>query len=121
MTVALSLLVAPTASAKGGGGGGGSGPPATLPADWPASVPVPSGTIQGSTGAAPSEVVALVVDSSYPAVVTSVTALYASRGFTQLPDGTLVFSTPSYRVTVVGSARDHSPTQTNVVIWLQTL
>jgi len=36
-------------------------------------------------------------------------------------NGTMVLSSPSYRVTVGGGARDHSPTRTNVVVWLQTL
>jgi len=120
--VAMGLLAAPTAWAKGGAGGGGGGvPPAALPADWPAAVPVPPGTITGSNGAAPSETVALIVDDSYPNVVASVTRLYTSSGLTQAADGTMVFSSPSYRVTVGGGARDHSPTRTNVVVWLQTL
>jgi hypothetical protein len=121
-TVGLSLLMAPAASAKGGGGGGGgTTPPVTIQADWPAAVPVPTGVVQGTNGVAPSETVALVVNSSYQEVVRSVTALYTSHGFTQVPDGTLVFSTSAYRVTVGGAARDHSVTQTDVVIWLQTL
>jgi hypothetical protein len=65
--------------------------------------------------------VALLVNTSYQEVVRSVTALYVSHGFSQLTDGTLVFSTSAYRVTVGGAARDHSPTQTNVIVWLQTL
>ncbi|MDQ1398737.1 MAG: hypothetical protein QOJ52_3051 [Acidimicrobiaceae bacterium] len=117
-TLGLSLLAAPVASAKGGGGGT---PPAALQADWPAAVPLPAGVVQGTNGAAPSETVALLVNTSYQEVVRSVTALYVSHGFSQLPDGTLVFSTSAYRVTVGGAARDHSPTQTNVTVWLQTL
>jgi len=96
-------------------------PAPTLQADWPAAVPVPAGTIQATSGVAPSETVQLVVNQGYPDVVISVTALYMSHGFTQAPDGTLVFSNSSYRVTVGGRALDHSPTKTTVVVWLQTL
>jgi hypothetical protein len=123
-TLTATLLITPAALAKGGGatgGGGGQVTAASLQADWPAAVPVPAGTIQGTSGVAPSETVALIAEASYPDVAGSVRALYTSRGFTQAADGTLVFSTPSYRVTVVGSARDHSPTRTDVVVWLQTL
>jgi hypothetical protein len=117
----MTLLSAPAALAKGGGGGSGTVVAPSLQADWPTAVPVPAGTITGTYGAAPSETVALVAELSYADVVRSLTALYTSRGFTQAADGTLTFSTPSYRLTVVGSARDHSPTTTNIVVWLQTL
>ena len=112
-------LLAPAAYAKGGGG---VKPPApTLPADWPAVVPVPTGTIVGSTGASPSWTVQVLVNQGYPDVVRSVTALYTSAGLTQAADGTLVFANPTYRVTVVGQNHDHSASQTDVVVWLQLL
>ncbi len=117
-----NLIGSSAAWAKGGGSGGGGGTPApSIQADWPAAVPVPTGTVQGTSGVAPSETVQMVVNQGYPDVVTSVTALYTSNGFVQAPDGTLVFSNSSYRVTVGGAATDHSPTRTTVVVWLQTL
>ncbi len=120
--ISLSLVTSSAAWAKGGGSGGGGGTPTpSIQADWPSAVPVPAGTVQGTSGVAPSETVQLVVNQGYPDVVTSVTALYTSHGFVQAPDGTLVFSNPSYRVTVGGAAADHSPTRTTVVVWLQTL
>lgn len=98
VAIAMSPLVAPAALAKGGGtgGGGGSVAPATLQADWPAAVPLPTGAIQATNGTAPSETVALVAEMSYPDVVSSVTALYTAGGFIQAADGTLVFSTSRY-------------------------
>ncbi len=48
-------------------------------------------------------------------------ALYTAHGFVQAADGTLVFSSSAYRVTIGGAATDHSATRTTVVVWLQTL
>ncbi len=113
--------VAP-ASARGGGGGGGGGgqPPVTLPADWPATVPVPAGVLQQTLGAAPHWILVLVAEGNYPDVMASIRTLYTANGFVEPNPLTApyFFENDLYRVSVIGAARDHSPTQTNVNVYL---
>ncbi len=113
-----------TVSARGAGGGGGGGgggqPPIILPADWPATVPVPAGTLQQTIGASPHWILQLVADGNYPDVVQAIRALYLSHGFTEPnpQSASYVFENDLYRVSVGGAARDHSPTQTIVNVYL---
>ena len=116
--VGLSLLVGPAAFASGAQGG--QVPRPALQKDWPAAVPVPVGIITGTSGAKPSETVGLLAKGSAAQVGHSVVALYKSHGFTQAANGTQVFSTRTYRVTVVERNHDHSATRTDIVLWLQT-
>ena len=111
------------------GGGGGTGAlasgdgrtaPAALQRDWPAAVPVPVGTITGTSGIRPSETVTLVVVGSAQQARTRVIALYKSHGFRQAANGTLLFSKRPYQVTVVVRNRDHSATRSDLAVWLQT-
>ena len=107
-----------------------SGPPAlasagrvprpTLQRDWPIAVPVPAGTITGTTGVRPSETVGLLARGSAPQLDRRVVALYTSHGLKQATNGTLVFANRTYRVTVSLRNHDHSASTTEVVVWLQT-
>ena len=117
-SVGVSLLMGPPAFARGVGGR--HVPRPTLQKDWPAAVPVPVGTITGISGSRPSETVGLLVKGSAAQVGRSVVALYRSHGFTQAANGTHVFTSRSYRVTVGERNHDHSATRTDVLVWLQT-
>ena len=92
----------------------------TLQRDWPRAVPVPVGTITGTSGLRPSETVGLLARGSAAQVGRSVVALYTSRGFRQAVNGTYVFTRRPYRITVILRNHDHSASRTDVVIWLQT-
>ena len=116
--VGLSLLGGPAAFASGARGG--QVPRPALQKDWPAAVPVPVGIITGTSGLRPSETVGLLAKGSAAQVGRSVVALYKSHGFSQSANGTHVFSTRAYRVTVVERNHDHSATRTDIVVWLQT-
>lgn len=116
--VGVGVLAGPPALASGGGGGSFVRP--ALQRDWPVVVPIPAGTITGTSGLRPSETVALLARGSAAQVGRSIVALYTSHGFKQAPNATQVFSTPRYRVTVVLRSHDHSASSTDVAIWLQT-
>ena len=113
--VGVGVLIGPPALASGG-----RAPRPTLQRDWPIAVPVPAGTITGTTGVRPSETVGLLARGSVPQLGRSVVALYTSHGFKQAANGTLVFSRRTYRVTVNLRNHDHSASTTEVAVWLQT-
>ena len=98
----------------GGGGGGGRAPVPTLPRDWPAAVPLPAGTLAGSTGAAPRWSVLLFVGEGAARVQQSTTEFYLSHGFTVDQPGSA--HQGRYRITFVAENRDHSATATNLAI-----
>lgn len=117
----VSGLAAPVAHASGraGGGGGGKAPPPKLPADFPAEVPLPVGTLLGSTGSSPSWSLQLAVSKQnvFDQEVKVVTALYTSRGYVQASNGTLSFTSPAYVVSAIVFNPDHTaPLGTNVAI-----
>lgn len=121
LAACLALPSVAPASARGGGGGGGGGqPPITLPADWPTTVPVPAGVLQQTLGADPHWILVLVANGNYPDVMAAIRTLYTSNGFVELNPQTApyFFENDLYRVSVIGAARDHSPTQTNVNVYL---
>jgi len=117
-------LTAP--SAVPGGGRGRSGRLATgsraaaggLPADWPPDLPVPQGDIMGSTGAAGRWTVLIVAAGSAAQVRRSTVAFYSAAGFTAVSDSVLDKGTR--QITLVVENRDHSATQTNLVIGVTT-
>lgn len=105
----------------GGRAGAGKGSPAAagqLPVDWPPDLPVPRGTISGSTGVAGRWTVLIDAAGSAREVRESAIALYASAGFTAVSDSAL--SRGSRQITVVAENRDHSATRTNLVIGVTT-
>ena len=115
--VGVGLLAGPPALASGGGG------LAVRPAlqrDWPSAVPIPAGTITGTSGLRPSETVALLARGSAAQVSRTIVTLYTSHGFKQAANGAQVFSSRTYRVTVILRSHDHSASRTDVAVWLQT-
>ncbi len=100
------------------GSGGGATPAPTLPPNWPAQIPIPVGTIYGSTGSGPTWSVGIVANGSVSDLNLQIVALYTSNGFTQ-QNGLLVFDSPAYLITAIAENRDHSNTKTNVTVALQ--
>lgn len=94
----------------GGPGGGGASTVATLPAGWPADVPAPPGVIQGSTHAT---VLALAPGSAQTVMLQTVER-YRSAGFVAETDAILHNSL--HRVTINVENRDHSATETFVIV-----
>jgi hypothetical protein len=115
-----------TPSVVPGGGRGRSGRLATgsraaageLPADWPPDLPVPQGDIMGSTGAAGRWTVLIIAAGSAAQVRRSTVAFYSAAGFTAVSDSVLDKGTR--QITLVVENRDHSATQTNLVIGVTT-
>jgi hypothetical protein len=116
--------VQPAPSAAGGGhggrGGGAAGSPAAvgLPADWPPDLPVPQGQIMGSTGTAGRWTVLILVPGSATQVRQSTAAFYSAAGFTAVTDS--VLNRGNRQITLVTENRDHSATQTNLMIGVTT-
>lgn len=100
----------------GGRGGSSTGSPAAgvLPADWPPDLPVPQGSIMGSTGSAGRWTVLILAAGSAADVRRSAAALYSSAGFTSVSDS--VLNKGNRHITLGVENRDHSATQTNLVI-----
>ena len=101
---------------RGGHGGSSSGPAAraALPADFPADVPIPPGALQGSSGSAGRWGVLLLADGPADKVLKTTLDFYVAAGFTA--DGSASVHRGSYRIVVVAENRDHSNTQTNLVL-----
>lgn len=102
----------------GGRHGGGSGDARTatakLPADFPAGVPIPPGSLQGSSGAGGQWGILLLASGSASGVLSSTVVFYVAAGYTADVGGHL--HRGPVRITVVAENRDHSNTQTNLAI-----
>jgi len=108
-------------SGRGGRGGSVNGPQTAaggLPADWPPDLPLPPGSISGSTGSAGRWSVLILAPGSAAEVRRSTVALYSAAGFTSVSDS--VLNKGNRQVTVVVENRDHSATQTNLMIGVTT-
>ncbi|MDT5033867.1 MAG: hypothetical protein QOC94_4038, partial [Actinoplanes sp.] len=99
---------------RSGGGPGGRVPPPPVPVDWPAAVPLPTGTVQASTGTAPRWSVLIFVPDGAGRVQQSTTEFYRSHGFSIDRPGSA--RRDAYRVTFIAENRDHSATETNLTI-----
>lgn len=108
--VAVVLLSAAVASARGGG----QAPPARLPADFPADIRLPAGTLQGATGGAGRWSVLILAAGSAAEVQRSTESFYVAAGFSHA--GNAVVSRGSERITIVAENRDHSATETNLTL-----
>ena len=108
--------VAPTAPAPAAAPTAPGAPAATagLPPDWPSDIPLPPGTVEGSTGSAGQWSVQLLVRGSAADALTSTVAFYVARGF-RAQSNAVVVRGPE-RIVVVTENRDHSATQTTVVL-----
>jgi len=119
-----SSIPAPPAATMGGHGGRGSsgsvvqGVAGSLPADWPPDLPVPQGDIRGLTGSAGRWTVLILAAGSAAHVRQSTVALYTAAGFTAVTDS--VLNKGQRQITLVVENRDHSATQTNLVISVTT-
>ncbi len=119
LALALSALGAQAAAAKGGPAGGGT-PAPTLPVDFPSDVPLPAGTLYGSTGSSPAWSVGLTIDGNYPDVMQAVQRFYIANGYAVIDEPWMYhFQNAAYTIQAVGAARDHSTTKTNVTIAIQ--
>jgi hypothetical protein len=110
-----------TRGGHGGRGSSGTGSPAgagALPADWPADLPVPHGDIRGFTGSAGRWTVLILAAGSAAQVRRSTVALYTAAGFTPVSDS--VLNKGRRQITLVVENRDHSGTQTNLMIGVTT-
>jgi hypothetical protein len=104
-----------------GGRGGAAGSPAVasgLPADWPPDLPVPQGQIMGSTGSAGRWTVQILATGSAGEVLKSTAGFYTAAGFTPVTDS--VLNKGNRQITLVTENRDHSATQTNLLIGVTT-
>jgi hypothetical protein len=110
----------PTATVSGRHGGragstnGSSAALGALPADWPPDLPIPAGDIIGSTGSAGRWSVQIVAAGSAAQVHQSTVAFYIGVGFAAVTDS--VLNRGNRQITLVVENRDHSATQTNLVI-----
>jgi hypothetical protein len=112
--LAVVLLSAAVASARGGG----QAPPAALPADFPADIQLPPGTLQGATGGAGRWSVLILASGSAAEVQRSTESFYVAAGFSHV--GNAVVSRGPERITIVAENRDHSPTETNLTLGVTT-
>jgi hypothetical protein len=103
---------------RGRSGHGSSAAAAVLPADWPPDIPIPQGTISGSTGSAGRWTVLILATGSAPDVLRATAAFYQAAGFTAITAS--ILNKGNRQITIVAENRDHSPTETNLVIGLTT-
>jgi hypothetical protein len=103
---------------RGSSGNGSSAPGGGLPADWPPDLPVPQGNISGAAGSAGRWTVLIVAAGSAAEVRRSTVALYSSADFTAVSDS--VLNKGNRQITLAVENRDHSATQTNLVIGVTT-
>ncbi len=109
---------APDHGGRGSSAGQSQAPAAGLPAGWPPDLPIPAGTITGSTGSAGRWTVAILAAGSATQVRQSTMAFYSSVGFTPVTDS--VLNKGNRQITLVVENRDHSATQTNLLIGVTT-
>jgi hypothetical protein len=79
-------------------------------------VPLPAGTLLGSSGAAPHWSVKLLLAQGAARALQSTTAFYVAHGFTFDRAGSAGLA--RYRITFVAQNRDHRATATNLTIAL---
>ena len=120
-----SATTAPPPAVPGGSHGGrspaGGSPTAAgvRPADWPPQVPVPRGAVTGFTGSLGRWSVALVSSGPAEEVRRATVALYEAAGFTPVTDS--VLNMGHLQIAVVAENRDHSATETNLVVGVTTI
>ena len=106
-----------------GGGGGGSSQAIVLPSDLPPDVPLPTGTLAGTSVSSPRWALLYVIPSSFDETVSAVRSLYISRGYRDLVPGStnLSFANSKYAIQLAPESRDHSATNTNLTIEIERL
>ena len=103
-------------SAGDGEGGDSARAVPSLPAGWPADVPVPPGRLQGSGGNAGAWTALLTVSGGADQVLAAAEVFYESNGFTRAGSGQLRKS--PYAIVMVARNRDHSAAQTDLTVSL---
>jgi hypothetical protein len=107
-----STTVTNSKHGKTGDNGSGQKSVVNVPSAWPAEVPLPSGTVTGSSGLA----LAMVVDGPYSQVTETIQDLYHTHGFSSRTQSPLQFENTNYTVTIAIENRDHSAVSNNVTI-----
>jgi hypothetical protein len=115
--IAVSLLAAAPLTGTVAAATGGA-PPPTLPADFPADIGLPPGSLQGSTGGAGRWSVLILANGSATAVEQSTESFYIAAGF--IRDGFAILHRGDEHITIVAENRDHSPTETNLTLGITT-
>ena len=111
-TVAATVTrpAAPAGGEDAGGHGRGGGGRATalpaVPADFPADVPLPAGTVLGSTGSAGHWSVLLAGTGPADQVQRSTVAFYVAAGFTADTDS--ILHRGGDQITLLAANRDHT-------------
>ena len=106
----------PSTPPRTGGHGHAAAVASATPAGWPVDVPLPPGTLLGSTGTAAQWSVLLLEPGAAPDVQRSTIAFYVAAGF--VADPAQVLRRAPYAITVGAENRDHSATSTNLTIGL---
>jgi hypothetical protein len=103
---------------SGGDGEGGEGARTvpSLPAGWPADVPVPPGQLQGSGGTAGAWTALLTFSGGADQVLAAAGVFYESKGFIRTGSGQL--RKGPYAIVMVARNRDHSAAQTDLTVSL---
>ncbi|MCW2598866.1 MAG: hypothetical protein JWM02_695 [Frankiales bacterium] len=103
---------------QGGSGNGASSAAGRLPSDWPPDLPLPPGDVTGYTGSGGRWTVLIRTAGSAADVRQSAVALYTAAGFTAVSNS--VLNRGNRQITLVVENRDHSASQTNLVIGVTT-
>jgi len=108
-----------TVPAAGPVGGGEAGQVAPPP-DWPASVPMPAGTITASSGSVSHWTVNVTVEGADTVVIARLVTLYKNQSFVQDPasDNPKVLRRNGFALTIFWRNRDHSAEATEVLLVL---
>jgi hypothetical protein len=99
-------------------GGRGGDRSTAGPADWPPDLPLPAGTITGSTGSKGQWTVLILAAGSATDVRRAAAAFYTAAGFTAVTES--VLNRGNRQITLVVENLDHSGSQTNLVIQVST-
>jgi len=116
---AAGQAVAPASPSTGQHGRGRSGRApaagaARLPLDWPSNIPIPAGRLQSSAGSAGQWTALILAIGSARDVLRSAATFYLAEGFTAVNDSML--RRPPFAITIGVENRDHSPTETYLVV-----
>jgi hypothetical protein len=90
--------------------------PVALPADWPATVPLPAGKLTATGGRSPHWSVLLVVAQGAVKTQSSAISFYVARGW--IKDNSFTVHKGVYRINLTAANRDHSATTSNLTIAL---
>jgi hypothetical protein len=85
-----------------------------LPADWPSDLPLPQGTFIGANGSNGQWAAQILMAASAAEVRRPTADFYTAVGFTAVTDP--VLNRGDRQITLLVENRDHSATQTTLVI-----